>query len=149
MIVQKLKTGICKRCGNNKIIINKSKGLCLYCNNLASIKRSRERRLIRIQKGLVVDLNKVNKFYKKFWDSQTIKNCYETDVPLYTYNKWHVHHVLPKKQYPQYVYNLDICVLLSLQQHDLWHKLTDKDREIKMPKTYSKYLELKQKYNIQ
>lgn len=143
---QKFKEGVCKQCNKLKLITNKSKQLCLHCNQIQSLKRTLARRNLKIQAGKVVDLSKMAKFYKEFW-AVTPHYCFETNQPLYTYRAWHVHHLLEKKDYPQYALNNDVCVLLTLQQHALWHSLTDSDRAIKMPKTYKKYLEIKQKYN--
>ena len=148
MISQKFKVGICKGCNKPKLIIHKGKGLCLTCNQKAAFERSKQRRFIKIQNGLAIDLTEVNKFYKRFWDLQTNKVCYETGVPLYRFNKWHVHHLIEKGKHPEHALNTDVCILLTLQQHALWHSLSNKSRELQMPNTYKKYIELKQKYNI-
>lgn len=143
----KLKQGICSSCGKDKLIINKSKKLCFICNNKASMARQALRKAKRIADGKAVDLTKMARFYKTFWRNSKQHVCFETGEPLYVYRAWHVHHLLEKKDYPHLAYNEDICVLLTLNQHALWHSLTDEDRAIKMPKTYAKYLQLKQKYN--
>lgn len=146
---QKLKNGICKGCGKSTLIVQKSKGLCLLCNTKLSLERQRQRKLLKINKGIIVDPKRINIFYQNFWNTQPIKICYETGVPLYTFKSWHVHHLLEKKDYPQYAYNMDVCVLLSLESHSLWHSLIEIDRKLRMPKTYEQYLKTKHKYNIQ
>ena len=138
--------GICKRCNKEKIIINKSKKLCLYCNQKASIERSQLRKKERIKQGKDVDKSKLTKFYKDFYENHPTRTCFETNEPIVYYRSWNCHHLLEKKDYPQYAFIDEICVLLTLEMHALWHSLLEEDRPIKMPKTYKQYLLIKNKY---
>lgn len=145
---QTLKSGICSSCNEEKIIYHKSKKLCKLCNLKRLSTQSRERQNKKIAEGKALDYDKLRKFYKQFWDAQKEKVCYETNESLIAFNKWHVHHLLEKNKVMEAAYDFDNCVLLTLQYHSLWHGLTDKERERQMPKTFKRYLEMKQKYNV-
>ena len=145
---QILKSGVCSNCNEEKIIYHKSKKLCKICNLKRLSKQSHERQKKKIAEGKALDYNKLNTFYKQFWDLQKDKKCYETDEIIITFHKWHVHHLLEKNRFKEAAYDFDNCVLLTLQQHSLWHGLTDEERQKQMPKTYKKYLEMKQKYEV-
>lgn len=139
--------GDCSKCGRNRLIANKSKKLCVFCNKLASIERTKERKKKLIEQGKAIDYDKLNDFYLDFWNSFEEKKCFETGENLYQFNKWHIHHILEKRDYPQHALNEDVCVLLSLEQHSLWHSLSEERKKALMPKTYKRYLELIEKYN--
>lgn len=142
-MIAKYKTGVCKGCGKEKLIVVKSKKLCYYCNIKASIQRTKER---KIKKGTYLDYDKLGTFYREFYEQHPTKRCYESDRYIRNGKHWNVHHVLEKRQYPEHIFNSDVCVLLTLELHSLWHTLSDEDRAIKMPKTYNRYLELLDKY---
>jgi 5-methylcytosine-specific restriction endonuclease McrA len=127
--------------------VQKSLGLIAPCNQKRLTKRYQEKRKQKIKQGKKADKNKLEDYYRKVWDAND-HVCFETDEPLYKFHKWHVHHVLHKEDYPELAFNLDVAVLLSLEKHMLWHDLAPSDRPKKMPKTYSKYLELCKNYNI-
>lgn len=135
----KYKKGICAACGKEKLITQKSKKLCYYCQAKASAKRSIER---KIKQGKFIDKSALLKFYESFYNKQPEKICFETGVPIPNFRIWNVHHVLEKHKYPEYTFNEDVCVLLTLEQHSLWHGLNDSDKQIKMPKTWKKYQQL-------
>lgn len=97
--------------------------------------------------GKDVDSSKLTKFYKDFYIKHQTKCCFETDEFIGNYRSWNCHHLLEKKKYPQYALLDDICVLLTLEMHSLWHSLNDEDKAKKMPKTYAQYLLIKNKYN--
>jgi hypothetical protein len=142
----KYKIGLCKGCELEKLIYHKGKKLCSTCNQKRLSKEAEARRKLKIAEGKALDFDKLKIFYKQFWDNQKEKICYETNEKLYEFNKWHVHHLLEKDKYMEAAYDFDNCVLLTLQQHSLWHGLTDKEKEKQMPKTYEKYLKIKEKY---
>jgi len=140
----KYKTGVCKGCGKEKLIIVKSKSLCYYCKIKASAQRTKER---KIKKGTSLDYGKLATFYREFYERHPTRKCFESGRFIYDGKHWNVHHCLEKKRYPEHIFNPDVCVLLTLQLHSLWHTLSEEDRKIKMPKTYTRYLELLEKYN--
>ena len=144
-MISKYKQGICSGCGKEKLIIVKSKRLCYYCKLKESIKRTKER---KIKKGKYIDYDKLGTFYKQFYEQHPTRRCFESGQPIYNGKPWNCHHVLEKKHYPEHIFNSDVCVLLTLELHSLWHTLSDEDRATKMPKTYARYLELLEKYNI-
>lgn len=139
----KYKEGICSRCNKPKLIVNKSKKLCLYCNNTVRLQRSLAKQKLKKQ---YVATDKMEDFYKTFWKSQPEKRCFETGQQIYKYNKWHIHHILHKNIYPEHTLNPDVCVLLTLEMHSLWHTIAESDRKKLMPHTYNRFLELKHKY---
>lgn len=145
----KYKLGICKGgCSTTeKIIYNKSKGLCYYCNVKAMVKRQNDRRKMKIEKGLALDSNKLQSFYKSFYKQHPTKRCFETNEEILYFKSWNCHHLLEKHKYPHLAYNVDICVLLTLEQHRLWHDIDDEKRKELMPKTYEQYCKIKNKYN--
>lgn len=140
---QKYKLGICSCHGKERLIYNKRKNQCYYGYVAESRKRTLERKR---KKGTLIDKVALQKFYKQFWDSQPVKVCYETEEPLFKFRSWHVHHIIEKAPHPEHIFNMDVCVLLTLQMHRLWHDLAEEDRPIQMPKTYARYIELKNKY---
>lgn len=142
----KYKTGICSGCGKDKLITNKSKNLCTFCNQNRLQKKSKERYNKKVQEGKAIDYKKLDQFYLDFWNAQKEKICYETQQPITTFNKWHIHHLLEKDKHIEYAYNFDNCVLLTLEQHHLWHGLCMEDKAKLMPRTYQKYMEIKEKY---
>jgi 5-methylcytosine-specific restriction endonuclease McrA len=144
-MIIKYKEGICAGCGETKIIYNKSKKLCPRCNTIRLVNQSKLRMEKKVKEGKALDYNRLNKFYKEVWDSQN-KVCWESGEKLYTFHKWHIHHLLEKDKHPEAAFDIDNCVLLTLEQHSLWHHLTDKRREMLMPNTYTKYLHIKEKY---
>lgn len=117
----------------------------MKCNAKAGAKRTAQRKKIKTVKNKEFS-KALDTFYKIVWDNTPLKVCYETNDTLYAFNKWHVHHVLEKKYYPEHVLNQDVCVLLSLEAHALWHGLAPSDRQKKMPKTWAKYIELIKNY---
>jgi hypothetical protein len=139
----KYKEGICNECGETKLIVQKSLGLCTRCNQRRLTKRYNENRKKKQEPEYEA---KLNKFYRDVWDNNT-PVCYESGSPLFRYHKWHVHHILDKQHYPNHIFNHDVCVLLSLEKHSLWHTLAPSDRKTQMPKTYQRYLELLKKYD--
>lgn len=144
----KYEEGICSECGLPKLITQKSLCLCTGCNQKRLTKRYNENKKKRYTDGRKADKEKLQTFYRQVWDSMEGKHiCYESSSQLWKFNKWHVHHVLDKESYPDLAFNIDVCVLLTLEQHALWHNLAPSDRRKKMPKTYSKYLELLKKYD--
>lgn len=143
----KYKTGLCSVCEKERLIVNKSKKLCLFCNQKASVERSRIRRKERIAQGKELDKSKLARFYKKFYEQHPTKTCFETDEPITSYKSWNCHHLLEKKNYPQYAFLIDICVLLTLEMHALWHSLDEQNRAEKMPRTYKQYMIIKSKYD--
>lgn len=145
----KYRNGICSDCGGDKLIVQKSKKLCFTCNRKRLSNLAEEKRKKKIQEGKVLDYNELQDFYKAFWKSQPEKICFETGKPLFKFHKWHVHHLLEKSKYPQAAFDFDNCVLLNLEQHSLWHHLTEKRKEIMMPRTFEKYLKIKEKYGIE
>lgn len=143
----KYKTAICSRCEKEKLIVNKSRKLCLFCNQKASLERAQLRRKERILNGKELDKSKLAKFYKDFYNTHPTKRCFETNEPIRSYRSWNCHHLLEKKDYPQYAFIDEICVLLTLEMHSLWHSLSNENRAKKMPNTYNQYLLIKNKYN--
>lgn len=143
----KYKNDICSGCSKDRLIVNKSKKLCLFCNQKASVERSRIRRKERIAQGKELDKSKLARFYKKFYEEHPTKTCFETNEPITNYRSWNCHHLLEKRHYPQYAFLNDICVLLTLEMHALWHSLDEQNRCEKMPKTYKQYMTIKEKYN--
>jgi hypothetical protein len=139
------KKGICNNCGKEKLIVIKSRKLCYICSAKVSAQRTYERKL---KKGTLLDYSKLKQFYADFYNNHPTQICFETGVKIYNGKHFNVHHVLEKKDYPEHMFNTDICVLLTLEAHSLWHSLSNIDRQLKMPKTYCKLLELKKKYNI-
>jgi hypothetical protein len=137
------KEGLCSECGDIKLIVQKSLSLCTKCNNRRLTKRYSENRKKKQQPEQDARLNK---FYREFWDSRE-HISFESASPLFTYHKWYVHHVLDKKDYPELMFNQDICVLLTLEEHHSWHSIAFSDRKKKLPKTYKRYLELLKKYD--
>lgn len=142
----KYKSDVCKSCGKRRLIVIKSKKLCYYCNEKRKIQKTKERLL---KKGITKKYEELNIFYKKVWDSTNPKICYETGVKILRYKKWHIHHVLEKSKYPEHIFNPSVCVLLTLQQHSLWHTLNNEQRQKQMPKTYNKFIELKKQYGYE
>lgn len=138
-------SGDCGR--DNVLIIQKSLGLCAWCNQKRLTKKYQERRKARIDAGQKADKTKLEKYYRQVWD-QNEHVCYETAEPLYKFHKWHVHHVLHKEDHPTLAFNLDVSVLLSLEAHMRWHDMAKSDRPVKMPKTWAKYLDLCKQYNV-
>lgn len=144
----KYNKGICAKCGKDKVIVNKSKKLCLWCNSMAAKARTIARQAKRIATGKQVDKNALKSFYHQFWKAQHEHICFESGERLFTFRNWHIHHVLHKEDYPEHANNMDVCILLTLEFHALWHSLAPSDRAKKMPKTYERYLQLKQKYEL-
>lgn len=140
------KKGICSKCGEVNIIYNKSKKLCPRCNTLRLVLLAKEREKKKIDSGRAIDYKLIDKFYKKFWDSQVNKVCFETGEKLYKFHKWHVHHLIPKKKRVDLAYNFDNCVLLTLEMHSLFHSLSRKDLKEKMPKTYERLTQIEKMY---
>jgi hypothetical protein len=134
-------------CGREGLIIHKGLKLISGCYQKHLSKKYAERRRKRVNSGEKADKSKLSSFYKQVWDSQ-YHVCFETNEPLFTYHKWHVHHVLHKEDYPELAFNKDICVLLTLEQHSTWHQLAKSDRARKMPRTWSRYLQLCETYNL-
>ena len=144
------KKGTCKGdCGKSDVLlVHKSLGLCQFCDMKRKMKKYAEKRKERVKTGEKADKNKLQRFYKTVWEKSE-PYCYETGERLWRYHSWHVHHVLHKEDYPLLAFNEDICVLLTLEQHMKWHDLAKSDRPRFMPRTWAKYLELCNKYNIE
>lgn len=141
----KYKIGVCGDCGKEKLIVVKSKKLCYYC----SLKQQRKRTITRKKlRGTYVDNSKLTKFYKEFYDNHPTKKCFESDEFISNYKSWNCHHIIEKAKHPEFTFNEEVCVLLTLEKHALWHSLTEENRELKMPKTYQRYLELKEQFKI-
>lgn len=143
------KRGSCSECERDDVlIVQKSLKLCSFCNAKRLTKRYNEKRKDKVTAGEKADKTKLVKFYKEVWDRNP-PLCYETGERLWNYNKWHVHHVLEKQDYPHLAFDHDVCVLLTLEQHSLWHSIAPSDRPKKMPKTFKKYLDLCHEHDLE
>ena len=138
----------CNGCGDKKLIVQKTLKLCIGCNQKRLTKRYQESRKKKISNHEKADKTKLQSFYREVWDSHQ-PTCYETGQPLWNYRSWHVHHVLHKEDYPNLAFNHDVCVLLTLEMHSLWHTIAPSDRPRLLPKTYQKYLDLCKQYEVQ
>lgn len=148
MIKIKYVIGICRCCGQEGWITNKSLGLRLWCDNKRKSALYRKRRKEREKKGEKTDRTKLAKFFKHYWETHPNHVCYETGEPLYFYKSWYIHHLIEKDGREDLAFKEDNIIYLSQQQHSLWHNLAESEREKKMPKTYQKWIETKQKYNV-
>lgn len=143
------KYGICSNCNEpDKLIVQKSLRLCQGCNQRRLTKRYREKRQTKVLSNEKADKTKLTSFYREVWDENP-HFCYESGDPLYKFKSWHVHHILHKEDFPELAFNHDICVLLTLEMHSMWHTIAPSDRPKKMPKTYKRYLELCQQYGFE
>lgn len=113
--------GICAGCDTERLIVNKSKKLCLGCNKKASIQRSRIRREKRIAEGEDIDPLKLALFYQSYWNRHPIRYCVECGVELKNFKRWHIHHLIPKRDFKEYeddiVFADSNCVYVCLQCH--------------------------------
>lgn len=144
----KYEYGICSKCGFPKLITQKSLYLCTSCNRKRLAKKAYSRLKEKIRQGKVSDKDRVRRFFKKYWKKHLPHVCFETGQPLFVYHGWHLHHLLPQEDFPQYALNEDNIVYLSLSLHRLWHDLTDEKRQHQMPKTWAAYNKIKKKYNV-
>lgn len=142
----KLEVKICKGCNLPKTITNKGKCLCFICNSKRLAKTANERKKKRIEQGRIANPNELNKFFKDYWLTHPTKCCFESGKQIKTYSKGNLHHLLEKSKYPQFALLKDNMVILTWEYHNIWHMLTDIERAIKMPTTYQRYLEIKEKY---
>lgn len=144
------KYGACNgECGRDHVlIVHKSLSLCMNCNQKRLSKKWRESRSKKVTKGEKADKGKLQDFYREVWDRNP-HVCYESGEALHRYFSWHVHHVLHKEDHPALAFNPDVCVLLSLLEHSRWHTMAKSDRARRMPKTWAKYLELCETYNLE
>lgn len=148
MIAIKYSLGTCLECGKIKLITNKRKHLCMYCNSKILMKKSLDRKKEKISKGLIVDPAKMSTFYKEFMVANQPHVSYETGDAITNCRPWNIHHLLEKKDYPNLALNHDVCIYLTLAEHSTWHQLSNKSRQEQFPNSYAKYLQLKEKYNL-
>lgn len=113
--------GVCSNCNSERLIVNKAKRLCLGCNKKASIQRSIERKKRKIANGEEIDPSKLAIFYQQYWNRYSDRYCVECGIELKKFNRWHIHHLIPKKNWKDYeediVYNDDNCVFVCLECH--------------------------------
>lgn len=133
----------CNNCHKQKPLY--SKGLCASCYGYARNKVYQARQVGKYK----AKYNDMEAFYQKFWNSQTDKKCFECGNKLWIYKNYNVHHIAYKSKYPQYSNQEDVCVLLCLECHSKWHAISKLKLEQEMPNTYNRFLELKNKYNIE
>jgi hypothetical protein len=142
------KRGTCQgECGREDVlIVQKTLKLCQFCNQKRLTKRYNQKRNLKVKQGEKAKVPE--SYYKKVWAANP-KVCFESGQPLYSYKNWHVHHCLHKEDYPHYALYDDVCVLLSLEYHALWHALAPSDRQRRMPNTHKRYIELCIKYSLE
>lgn len=145
-MLRKLKLGICSKCGELKLIVNKGLKLCAKDDLRRKDALYASRRKERAKQGKVVDKAEMAKFFKKYWAEHTDRRCFESDEPIYTYRSYHFHHCLEKHLYPKLAYEESNIIYLTLYFHSLWHSLTEKERAKQMPKTWKKYEQTKKRF---
>jgi hypothetical protein len=115
----KYEEGICLECGLLKIIVHKSKCLCYLClNKLRTKKYMKSTESRRKQKG--ISSSKDKQFYEQIWKERG-HICYETgkflgetpSLPI----SFYMHHLLEKRNYPQYRYEKWNIVMLHPDIH--------------------------------
>lgn len=131
-------------CEQDKLIVQKSLGLCMNCNAKRLRKKSENKKKERIKDGKDLDPNKLDIFYQQYWNKHPDRTCIECEITLKTYHKWHIHHLIPKKLWNKYtkdiVYADDNCVYVCLECHSQAETRLDLTNTIKYL-TISKMLE--------
>lgn len=132
----------CLGCNKDKALY--ARKMCIGCYTKQRNKIYKERQKVKYKEKY----DDMETFYKKFWDGQKDKRCFECGSALFNYKNWHVHHIPIKRKYPELSHNEDVCVLMCLECHSGWHSGAPSSLEEKYPNTYKRFLELKEKYNI-
>ena len=94
----KYSEGICSECEKEKLIVQKRLNLCAGCNRNRLVKKSLEKTKLRY--------NSLSSFYKRYWDENEHRECYECGTKLLVYRNWHIAHIIPKRD--QKKYSIDI-----------------------------------------
>lgn len=140
----KRKQGTCTGCGVDRLIY--SKKMCQNCYLKSRQKVYAERRKDKIAKGDTINKDKLHEFFKEYWDENKKRVCYECNTPLFTYNAWHIHHLIQKRFYKQYlpidiVFNKENLVYVCLG----CHSDADHNQMKNTPKIKELYNKLKEK----
>lgn len=127
--------GVCNSCGCERLIVHKSKNLCYFCTKKAEVKRRIEKHRKRVDEGLEIDPLKLSLFYQSYWNRHSDRYCVECGIELRRYHKWHIHHLIPKKNWRLYaddiVFADSNCVYVCLQCHSQAETDVQKTKEIK------------------
>lgn len=142
----RFKLGICSKCGELKLIVNKGLKLCAKDDWKRKATLYASRRKERAKQGKVVDKAEMAKFFKKYWEKYLDHRCFESGEPLYYYKSYFIHHLLFKEPYPQFAYKEDNIIYLSHLNHALYHSLTEAEREKQFPKTTKRLHDIRKKY---
>lgn len=125
-----------------------SKKRCIGCYGRERSKVYRDRQKNRI-KNKNYDRPNLERFFRLYWDTHPERKCLECGEDFFKFRTWHIHHVALKSKYPEHAFNPDVCVYLCLGCHAKAHSTPKSKYEEKMPKTYEKFLELKEQLNIE
>jgi len=136
----KLKIKECRNCHKEKPIYYVTGQLCQFCNNLRLYKKQKDRYL---NDDGPLSYTRLKTLYKKYWDDNTDRRCYECGCPLHNFKNWHINHIIPKRLWKQYlpadiVYDYKYIVYVCLSCHHEYdhgnkentHKMLEKFNEL-------------------
>lgn len=139
MIKQKKK--ICISCNTKQFIF--SKKMCKSCSlkNGKKIKQISDKQLVKIQ-----DRKDETKLmilvFEKFYENHTTKSCEQCGKKITELRTYNVHHLLEKRNYPEYKFDTDNLMLLCGDCHSTY------ETSLKGDKIIEKLNKLKEQYDI-
>ncbi len=142
----KRKQATCTDCGNDRLIY--AKKMCQSCYIKSRQKVYAQRRKDKIAKGDIIDKDKLHLFFLEYWNKYTHRICYECGTPLYNYKAWHIHHIIPKRFFKDYlpvdiIFNEENLMYVCLG----CHADADHNQMKNTPKIKEIYNNLKEKLN--
>lgn len=139
MIKQKKK--ICKECNTEQYIF--SKGLCKKC----AAKSYKKPKQVSSKQQEKLDKNKIDtelmkKCFQLFYKNHPTKCCEQCDKKITELRTYNVHHLLEKRNYLEYKFDLNNFMLLCADCHSTYESIMKGDKIIEQLN------EIKEKYNL-
>ena len=139
MIKQKKK--VCKVCNTEQFIF--SKKMCKSCS-LKSGKRLRQvsdKQLVKIEKEKL-ERSEMLLVFEQFYEKHITKSCGECGKSITELRTYNVHHLLEKRNYPEFKFDTDNLMLLCGDCHSTY------ETSFKGDKIIERLNNLKENYNL-
>jgi 5-methylcytosine-specific restriction endonuclease McrA len=139
MIKQKKK--LCKSCDTEQYIF--SKGLCKRCSvkPYKKIKQVSDKQLVKIE-GKKEDTKLMLLVFDQFYKKHLIKSCEQCGKKITELRTYNVHHLLEKRNYPEFKFDTNNLMLLCGDCHSTY------ETSLKGDKIIERLNNLKEKYNL-
>lgn len=137
------KKGICSGCEDEKLIVHKSKKLCLYCLRKSKIVKASSFKKSSIKQKFRKPTGELELF-KQIWEERPHVSQISNE-PLESFNIFYFSHILTKQSYPGYRLKKENIWIVTPSEHREWE--TGSREDSKWDKKKEMAEKLKAQYN--